>query len=246
MSTADDWMRFRPVVPPRMRVFALSFAGGAAQAFRPYALGLPADVELRAMQLPGRWNRLKERPFTSMGPLVEDVAESLAPLLDLPFVLLGYSLGALVAFELVHRLRELGLANPARLLLVSRAAPEVQPVKVFAHLPDAAFVQEMDSRYGGIPEAVKKDAELMAMMLPALRADMQTLEGYKNTPRAQLPIKTMLWFGEDDQTLSEASLAGWSTHVNVVAVERYAGGHFFGFPPKPEHLKKLVELLDGE
>jgi medium-chain acyl-[acyl-carrier-protein] hydrolase len=246
MSSAADWMRFREVERPRLRVFALSFAGGAAQVFRPYAMGLPADVELRAFQLPGRWNRIKEPPFTSMGPLVEDVVQSLTSLVDLPFVFFGYSLGAIVAFELAHRLLERGLPAPARILLVSRASPDAMRAgKVFSQLPDADFVHEMDSRYGGIPEAVKKDAELMAMVLPALRADMQTLERYEIASRPPLAVKTTLWFGEDDLTLTEASLSGWREHVNVVAIERFPGGHFFAFPPKPEHLQKFVAFAEG-
>ena len=71
--------------------------------FRTWSDGLPADVEVCPVQLPGRGTRLMERPFTRLPPLVEALAQALVPLLDKPFAFFGHSLGALVSFELARR-----------------------------------------------------------------------------------------------------------------------------------------------
>ncbi|MEV4443203.1 thioesterase domain-containing protein, partial [Streptomyces sp. NPDC049577] len=46
--------RYRPVESPRLRLICLPFAGGTAGAFHGWARALPDDVELVAVQYPGR------------------------------------------------------------------------------------------------------------------------------------------------------------------------------------------------
>jgi surfactin synthase thioesterase subunit len=83
-------------------------------------IGSMAGVEVCPVQLPGRWERLREPAFTRMEPLID----ALAPVLlehagAAPFAFYGHSLGGLVAFELARRLAARG---PARLLVSGRAA----------------------------------------------------------------------------------------------------------------------------
>ena len=65
---------------------------------------LPSSVEVVAMQPPGRGRRLKEAPFTEMGPLVRSVARAAGSLMDRPYAIFGHSLGALTGFALALEL----------------------------------------------------------------------------------------------------------------------------------------------
>ena len=49
--------------------------------FRDLPDHLPDDVSVAAVLLPGRENRIAERPYDRMGPLVEALAEALGPTL---------------------------------------------------------------------------------------------------------------------------------------------------------------------
>jgi medium-chain acyl-[acyl-carrier-protein] hydrolase len=63
---------------------------------------LPEFLDICPIQLPGRENRLREPPVTGIQTVVENLASELSLYLDRPYILYGYSLGALIAFELAR------------------------------------------------------------------------------------------------------------------------------------------------
>jgi len=60
-----------------MRLFCLPYAGGGASTYRPWAASLPPDVQLCAVQLPGRESRLGGRPSTRVTDLVPRLVDGL-------------------------------------------------------------------------------------------------------------------------------------------------------------------------
>jgi len=86
-------------------LFCFPYAGAGASAFASWADLMPPEVELCAVQLPGRESRLREKPFVRLPPLVRAVRESLRPYLHKPFAFFGHSMGALISFELARELR---------------------------------------------------------------------------------------------------------------------------------------------
>src|SRR4051794_21932580 len=96
-STSEQWVaHYQPNPHARLRLFCFPYAGGAASIFRNWQQSLPAGVEIFPVQLPGRENRFKQPPFTSLALLVETLAHVLNPYLDLPFAFFGHSMGALI------------------------------------------------------------------------------------------------------------------------------------------------------
>jgi len=54
-SSCDSWIAGgRPNPKAVMRLFCFPYAGGAASVFRDWSDGLPTDVEVCPVQLPGR------------------------------------------------------------------------------------------------------------------------------------------------------------------------------------------------
>jgi surfactin synthase thioesterase subunit len=109
----------------RLRVLCFPHAGGGASAFRGWTRDQPPGVDIRAVQLPGREDRIRE-------PFPEDIlalCEALLPSLDVPYVLVGNSLGALVAFELARQFQQRYFLPPIRLVAVGARPPgtEYQP-----------------------------------------------------------------------------------------------------------------------
>ena len=64
------------------------------------------QFQLLAVQLPGRGQRLKEGPISSLQELSEALLPVLAPLLQegLPYVVVGHSMGCWAAYEVLRRL----------------------------------------------------------------------------------------------------------------------------------------------
>src|SRR5580704_7660600 len=164
-GAVDRWISFRKPDPKaQLRLFCFPYAGAGALIFRKWADGLPREVELCPIQLPGRGTRLTEPPFTMLSCLVEDLDRALAPLLDKPFAFFGHSLGALVGFELArHRSRQSGI-QPTHLFVSAGRAPQIERRDRPIHgLRDAEFLAEL-RRLNGIRGPVMEDAELMAIM----------------------------------------------------------------------------------
>src|SRR5438093_445117 len=81
-------------------LFCLPHAGGGASMYNTWHESLPGYIEVCAIELPGRESKLREQPFTQIGPLVNHLAELIQPVVDIPFAVFGHSMGALVSFEL--------------------------------------------------------------------------------------------------------------------------------------------------
>ena len=83
-SGGDVTVKFAPRPQATVRLFCFPSAGSGAAMYRPWLELLPPQVELCAVQLPGRENRLREKPFASLAALVQAVLAALRPRMDRP------------------------------------------------------------------------------------------------------------------------------------------------------------------
>src|ERR1700675_3404475 len=106
MAEATPWI-YGPRITQnaRRRLFCFSHSGSGAAQFGPWKSFLPPFLDICPIQLPGRENRFRETPLTQIHRIAEILAVELEPYLDRPFILYGYSLGALIGFELARQLR---------------------------------------------------------------------------------------------------------------------------------------------
>lgn len=70
---------YQPLSQASMRLFCFPYAGGRALIYRSWAKSLPTNIEVCAIELPGRGSLLKETPFTQMEPLIETIAQIILP-----------------------------------------------------------------------------------------------------------------------------------------------------------------------
>jgi medium-chain acyl-[acyl-carrier-protein] hydrolase len=211
----------------RLRLFCFPYGGAGASLYRGWSAALPATVAVCPVQLPGRENRLAEPSFRRLQPLVQALADGLTPHLDVPFALFGHSLGALVSFELARELRRRG-RYPASLLVSSFRAPHLpDPDPPIYHLPDAEFIQEL-VELGGTPPEVLENAELMELVLPRLRADLEVCDTYAYLPETPLACPIAVFGGVDDQEVRPEELAGWREHTSgAFRLRLFTGDHFY-------------------
>jgi medium-chain acyl-[acyl-carrier-protein] hydrolase len=243
-KSPTSWL-MRTRTEARKRLFCFPYAGGGASIYRQWGSLFPEDFEVCPIQLPGRENRILERPFTQLEPLLQELANVLQPYLDLPFFFFGHSMGALISFELTRYLRKHNLPQPQRLLLSAHRAPHLPHSGAQLHtMPADEFIAALKD-LGGTPEAVLQHAELMEMLLPTLRADFTIYETYCYHTEAPLSCPFTIFGGEQDHEVKVQDLEAWRAQASKeFRVRLFAGDHFYLHSHQDQLIQAVIRDLD--
>ncbi|QSQ15448.1 thioesterase II family protein [Myxococcus landrumensis] len=229
-DTVDEWLMFSGQRKPAARLQLICFhhAGGGASMFRKWAEELPEEIAVSAVQLPGREFRLREPCFTRMEPLIHELVKRLTPRFDLPFAFFGHSMGALVAFELARELRRRGEREPFYLGVSGRIAPQLRSrFRPAAELTDAQLIERV-RELGGLPEQVAREPELLALVLPIIRADYAVIDNYTCTAEPPLSCAISAFWGRGDILATEEQVFAWKQHTHhQFTIRDFPGDHFF-------------------
>lgn len=234
MNRSTPWLQSLPADgKPSVRLFCLPHAGGGATAYRSWAAELPSFVQLCPVRLPGRETRLSEPLYSQMDPLVDALDRELRPWLEIPYAIFGHSMGALLAFEWVRRLRRDRYSMPAWLFLSGRRAPDAPgDARLLHSLADREFVEELTRLFNGIPPEFLGDEALIEVFLPILRADIAVVESYRFREDEPLDCPITVFSGIDDESVSWDELLAWKRHTSRrFAMQMLPGGHFY--PQRP-------------
>jgi surfactin synthase thioesterase subunit len=242
-----DRVLLRPAAGrPRHRLVCLHHAGGGASAYAPWLARLPQDVEVCAVRLPGRESRMGQPPHRSARSAVAEVVETLRPLLadGLPWALYGHSMGGLLAYEVYTELTALGVPQPLYLAVGATAAPQCREA-IPPRLPEGygrAELVEVLRGYGGTPEEVFRNEELLDLILPVLEADLTLFDAYRPTlPPQPVRCPLLAFAGARDPLVDPAHVAAWEeVAADAFTYRLLDAGHFFLASHADEVLARLA------
>ncbi|WP_031525364.1 thioesterase II family protein [Streptomyces sp. NRRL F-5123] len=229
-TRADDWIRrFHPAPGAGGTLVCFPHAGGSAGYFFPLSRALAPEVEVLAVQYPGRQDRRAEAVVEEIPLLAARIAEVLRERAGARLVLFGHSMGAVVAFEVVRLLEGGGVADPsvAGIIASARRAPSLPPGTA-VHLRDDAGIMAEIRRLSGTDDAVIGDRELMLSLMPAIRGDYKAIETYRCPPGATVGCPVTAFAGEADPVATPEQVAAWSGHTTgAFSLRTFPGGHFY-------------------
>jgi surfactin synthase thioesterase subunit len=244
--TPASWVRPLHSVPQaRLRLICFHPAGAGPLLYRDWPRRLPADVEVWAVQLPGRESRFGEPLLTDYQQAVVQLAAALRPYLDRPYVFFGHSMGAVLAYGVAMDRERRGERGPERLLVSGCPGPGSEPHRAErAGWSDDQLVEEL-RRMGGTPEEVLAERELLSLLLPILRADFTLVASYRRPEGPLLDCPVTILGGEED-TVTLTDLERWRTVTRRdSALYTFPGGHFFlSGPAAPKVLATVSAELD--
>lgn len=213
---------------PSQRLFCFPYAGAGASVFSKWRSHFPDEVEICAIQLPGREGRLREPLFSDLPALIEELSPALKAYFDLPFAFFGSSMGAMVAFELARHLRDKCAPLPQSLIVAASPAPTVRcTIPKTSMLSDEEFITHLQE-LGGTSDGVARHSELMHLILPGIRADFRITETYNYVEGPPLALPIVSIHGANDAQVRDADQREWSAQTSVL-FRHYSvpGGHFF-------------------
>jgi surfactin synthase thioesterase subunit len=146
-----------------------------------------------------------------------------------PFTFFGHSMGAVLASEVARSLTSRGWPAPQHLVVSGRRPPDMPGTETPIHrLSDDRFIAEISNRYGAVPAELMREPEVLALLLPGLRADFTALETFRPGPRAPLDCPISAFGGTHDRRTPRAHLEAWRGQTTGPArVRIFPGDHFY-------------------
>jgi surfactin synthase thioesterase subunit len=240
-AAAEQWIRtFAPRPAATRRVLCFPHAGGSASTYRALALAAPEDVEISAVQYPGRQDRFSRAMPDDLAALADAIAADVGATVRRSTAFFGHSMGAVVAFEVARRLRPRFPAPLARLYVSAAKAPPEFAEK--ESVLDDEGIRRYLEELGGTDATVLDEPELWQIALHTLRADFTAIDRYRFAPGPPLGCPITAIAGDRDLGATPADMQRWQQFtVSGFTAHTVPGGHF-ALPSSPD---TLLELLAG-
>jgi len=221
-------------------------AGGGSASFHALRRALAdvgADVALRVATLPGRESRRAEPRQVDADSCVHALADELEEQLTRPHVLLGHSMGALLAYSLAQQRISRGLRPPEAVIVASCRAPhQPAPAENLQSMDDYQLAVRL-ARYGGLPPEILDRPDWLALLMPIVRDDLRIFQSFRPTDEPPLPCPLHIFGGCDDSLAPPDALTAWQTHsLQPHDVRLYHGGHFLFRSPDPALVTAIARV----
>ena len=232
--SAGRWLVMpEPRPEAKVRLFCFPYAGAGAPVFLPWTERLDPSIELVAVEPPGRAGRIDEPPLVDMASFMKGLVPDLEQHLDKPIALFGHCQGAMNLYEVARWLERKG-CEPVH-LFVSGARPphhlfesgpfeeamaegllkfsSYNPLRPLAEQPEEVFSEALRHFDIGDTEQFLTNPELRALILPAVRADFETLDTYKVMRGDPWNIPITCLVGLNDTYVSRRNAIAWSDYT---------------------------------
>lgn len=235
VTKATSWLHYWQRRPQaHIRLFCFPYAGGGASIFRTWSEHLSQDIEVCPVQLPGREERLLEKPFSNLPALLDALVPALLPYLDRPYAFFGHSMGSLICFELARCLRQIEYSRmPVYLFVSGYSAPQIPDPNVPTyHLPESEFIKEL-RRLNGMSEELLQHTEFLQALMPLLRADFTLCTTYEYIHSEPLSLPISAFAGLQDPEVTRESMNAWGMQTSGphasprFRLRYFEGDHFF-------------------
>jgi surfactin synthase thioesterase subunit len=213
----------------KVSLFCLPFAGGNKRSYRLFQERTPSFINIVSLEYPGRGARIRENFASNANELVDDLYSQIKNLISRgKYAIYGHSLGGLVGFLLARKIISWERYPPMHLFVTGTSGPSSTSrlEKQFHSMKKEDFFEQIKS-FGGLPEEILKDEEMLDFFEPILRADFKLSETYIHENREPLPVPFTVITGAEE-SLEEQDIQLWQSESTFsVDFIKMKGYHFF-------------------
>ena len=107
----------------KIKLFCFPYAGGSSVVYDKWKKHLSNSIELIPIEYPGRGRKFTAPLCKNINEIVEDAFDSVKNHLDgSSFSFWGHSMGALIAYELSHKFKQLNYVAPVHIFFFRQAS----------------------------------------------------------------------------------------------------------------------------
>ncbi len=223
------WLiRSRNTQTAPVRLFCFHSMGVGASLFTHFLQHPPENIEVFAIQQPGRENRSRELVSGSFDQVLEELVPVLRLWLDKPFFFWGHSFGGIIAYEAIRRLRQENGLKPFHFLVSGTIPPHLVRLWQRRDAINRPMLAENSAEYLISLSRYVEDPDFIKRILPSMRADYPQLMTYKYVPDELLDCNLTAFSALQDDMVYPDEIAQWKTfthqHFDFVKLN---GDHWF-------------------
>jgi acyl transferase domain-containing protein/surfactin synthase thioesterase subunit len=207
---------YKPKKTAKIRLFCFHELGGSAYVFRDWSDNLSLDIEVIPIELSGREGEITTNPLTNFTDVIKSLDAVISGYLDKPFAFWGTSLGAFIGFELAHLLKKKYGLLPIHFYVGGALTPGA----LIAKIPDLLTMsnEEIMQQFlavSGVPDALKSDEYLMAIICQRLHLDIKVLLSYNQQYSQNQPLNCPVTTigGLEDAEITPEEMAKWNKYT---------------------------------
>ncbi len=231
-----------------IELMCLHHAGGGSASFHPLRRALASmglEATITTVKLPGRGSRYHEPRYVDAATCVRGIADELEDRLSRPHVLLGHSMGAMLAYSLAQLRIARGARAPEAVIVAAYPAPHLWGPMQDLHLGDDHQLATELARHGGLPADVLSRPEWLELLMPVVRDDLRVCQSYRPSAQPPLPCPLHVFGGRNDPLAPPDTLEPWAIHSEQPQpVRLFPGDHFLFREPDPELLAEVARIVE--
>jgi len=233
-------MEKTPGTAEKTQIYFFPFAGASFYSYNGLIKEMTAPwLKVKALELPGRGKKTKEPLLSDINDMADYFFNQIKETLSVPYAFYGHSLGSILAYEVTLKIIDNHIAPPARLFVSGRGGPCVPPKdKDIGTLSREEFHAKL-KEYGGTPDEVLREKELMDFLEPLLRADFMAAGNYAPEKNRKIPIPVTVFNGTLDNVTREDAFKWQEITDTPITFKEFNGGHFFIF----DHSKAVWDSI---
>ncbi|MET7986460.1 alpha/beta fold hydrolase [Streptomyces sp. NPDC005281] len=209
-------------------LLCVPFAGAGPSFFHPWQDLAAGRWHVTSVELPGRERRILDEPYRNVVEAakneIDDIAAGLGE--DSRVVLFGHSLGAVLAYELVHLLGTRGV-HVERLVVSGSPGPWTQRERRAAGLEGDEFLARVEE-FAGFRHEALDHPEMRELILPTLQADCEMHEAYVPSTDDPVPVPITSLRGEADGLVTAEEGRQWKDATTAAfTYTEFPGDHMY-------------------
>ncbi len=217
----------------KTKVFALPNAGGTGKLFQQLkSVLLQNGIELFDLDYAHHGVRGKDPRYSSFSEMADDMAERILSETGEgeEIVLFGYSMGALVSYDILSRCwKDDPAVKIKHFFLAAHEPPHIEFTGAkFADCDEQEFIDGM-CKMGGLDERLLHNPRFLKIYMDLIRDDYRLINDYKwNGEKATIAFPTTVFYSEEDTP--HKNILQWRDYVkDESGFQTFAfdGGHFF-------------------